>query len=193
MMEVLTDFPCKTPRIETDRLLLRKIQETDVNDIFDCWMQDEDVSRYMCWKASGDIAETRNFVQFELEQIENEKWYRWIIVLKESGKIIGTCLVFYNEDDKESHWDISYNLGKKYWGNGYITEAMTEVMRFAETELGMEECMTVYAKVNINSANVLHKLGFIDESEIPYECSGGDMITEGILCRYVSKTIAGEK
>ena len=42
----------KTPRIHTDRLLLREIYETDVNDIFGCWMQDEDVSRYMCWKAS---------------------------------------------------------------------------------------------------------------------------------------------
>lgn len=177
----------ETPRIETNRLLLRKIQEADVKDIFDCWMQDEDVSRYMCWKASGDIAETQSFVQFELEQIENEKWNRWIIELKETGRIIGTCLVFYNEDDDESHWDVSYNLGKKYWGNGYITEAMKEVMRFAEIELGMEECITTYAKANISSANVLHKLGFIDEAEISYECSGGDLITEGILCRYVSR------
>ena len=174
----------ETPRIETNRLLLRKVQEADVKDIFDCWMQDEDVSRYMCWKASGDIAETQSFVQFELEQIENEKWNRWIIELKETGRIIGTCLVFYNEEDDESHWDISYNLGKKYWGNGYITEAMKAVMRFAETALGMEECVTAYAKVNTSSANVLHKLGFTDEAVIPYECSGGDMITEGILCRY---------
>ena len=162
----------ETPRIETNRLLLRKVQEADVKDIFDCWMQDEDVSRYMCWKASGDIAETQSFVQFELEQIENEKWNRWIIELKETGRIIGTCLVFYNEDDDESHWDVSYNLGKKYWGNGYITEAMKEVMRFAETELGMEECVTAYAKVNTSSANVLHKLGFTDEAVIPYGCSG---------------------
>ena len=174
----------KTPRIETDRLLLREIQETDVNDIFGCWMQDENVSRYMCWKASYDIAETQSFVRFELEQIENEKWNRWIIVLRETGQIVGTCLVFFNEDDAENHWDISYNLGKKYWGKGYITEAMKAVMQFAETELGMEECITTYAKVNTASANVLHKLGFIDEAEIPYECSGGDIITEGILCRY---------
>ena len=184
---ILSDFLRKTPRIETERLLLREIQETDVNEIFDCWMQDEEVSRYMCWKACNDIAQTQNFVRYELEQIENEKWYRWIIVLKETGKMIGTCLVFYNEDDKESHWDISYNLGKEYWGNGYITEAMKEVMRYAETALGMKECVTAYAKVNTSSANVLHKLGFIDEVEIPYECSGGDMITKGILCRYVTK------
>ena len=65
-------------------------------------------------------------------------------------------------------------------------------MRFAETALGMEECVTAYAKVNTSSANVLHKLGFTDEAVIPYECSGGDMITEGILCRYKRIQVSGD-
>lgn len=177
----------KTPVIETERLILREIHKDDVDDIFSCWMQDEEVSRYMWWKASDDIAEAKNFVQYELEQIENDKWKRWIIVLKETGNIIGTCLVFYNDEDSDNHWDISYNLGKAYWGKGYITEAMKQVIQFAEKELGMKECVTTYAKVNKASANVLHKLGFIDESEICYECSGGDIITDGIMCRYISK------
>lgn len=176
----------KTPRIETDRLLLREVFESDVNAIFDCWMQDEDVSRYMWWKASNDISEAQGFVDFELQNIDNDKWKRWIIELKDTGEIIGTCLVFYNDEDIENHWDISYNLGKKYWGKGYVTEAMREVMKFAEHELQMRECITTYAKVNTASACVLRKLGFVDEKEIPYECSGGDIITEGIMCRYVA-------
>jgi len=177
----------KTPVMETDRLILREVQKDDVRDIFDCWMQDEDVSRYMWWKASNDIGEANRFVEYELEQIENRLWNRWIIVLKESGNIIGTCLVFYNDEDDENHWDISYNLGQDYWGNGYTTEAMRAVMQFAEMELGMKECITTYAKVNKESANVLHKLGFVDEAEIAYECSKGEISTEGVRCRYVSK------
>lgn len=109
-------------------------------------------------------------------------------MLKETEEIIGTCLVFYNYEDSKEHWDISYNLGKIYWGKGYTTEAMKAVMQFAETSLGMEECITSYAKVNTASANVLHKLGFVDIDEIPYECSGGDIITEGILCRFVKES-----
>jgi len=61
------------------------------------------------------------------------------------------------------------------------------VMDFAGEKLDMRECITTYAKVNSASANVLHKLGFVDEKEIPYECSGGDIVTEGILCRYIRK------
>ena len=171
-------------KLETERLLLREIQATDVYEIWNCWMRDEEVSRYMWWKASDDIADAEEFVHFELAQIDNEKWYRWIIILKETGKIIGTCLVFFNEDDTVPHWDISYNLGRAFWGKGYITEAMKEVMGFASRRLCMKECITTYAKVNAASANVLHKLGFKDIEEIPYECSGGEIITDGIMCCY---------
>ncbi|MDD6070827.1 MAG: GNAT family N-acetyltransferase [Clostridiales bacterium] len=117
MMPVMEgDSILKTPRIETKRLFLREVKESDVKAIFDCWMQDEEVSRYMWWKASNEIAEAQAFVDFEITQLENDRWNRFIIVQKETKEIIGTCLVFMNEEDTESHWDISYNLGRKYWG-----------------------------------------------------------------------------
>lgn len=50
-------FAGNTPRMETERLLLREVRQNDVRDIFGCWMNDEDVSRYMCWKADSDIDE----------------------------------------------------------------------------------------------------------------------------------------
>ncbi len=55
-----------TPALETPRLRLRPICEGDAKDIFACWMHDEEVSRYMEWSASGDIADAREFVRFEL-------------------------------------------------------------------------------------------------------------------------------
>lgn len=171
-----------TSKLETDRLLLREIHEEDTEDIFNCWMQDEDVSRYMWWKASDDINDVKEFVEFEKNNLENDKWNRWIIVLKETDEIIGTCLIFFNDD--ENYWDISYNLGKKFWGKGYVTEAMTEVMRYAVEVMGIKEIATTYAVDNHASARVLEKLNFKNEKEIMYECSGGDIITKGMLCRY---------
>ena len=109
-METNRRTKLRTPRIETNRLLLREIQKTDVNDIFNCWMQDEDVSRFMYWKASNDRKDAKEFVEFELGNLDNAQWNRWIIVLQETREIIGTCLIFYN--DEEENWDISYNLGK---------------------------------------------------------------------------------
>lgn len=83
-----------TPKLETDRLILREIHSDDAEAIFSCWMQDENVSRYMWWKASNDISEAKEFVEFELENLNNDKWDRWIIILKGINEIIGTCLIF---------------------------------------------------------------------------------------------------
>lgn len=175
----------RTPILDTERLVLREVRITDTDAIFDCWMSDNDVSRYMWWKASDDITETIKFVQREIDHVDDEKWYRWLIISKDSQNLVGTCLAYWNDEDQDAHWDISYNLGKKFWGNGYTTEAMETVLQFMHNELNVTECITSYAKVNYSSANVLHKLGFIDEREIPYECSKGEFITEGIICRKV--------
>lgn len=170
-----------TPKLATDRLILRKIHPDDTEAIFNCWMQDENVSRYMWWKASDDVNEAKEFVEFELENLENDKWNRWIIVVKNTKDIIGTCLLFFNDN---GHWDISYNLGKKFWGNGYATEAMNAVMKYAVEVMKIKEISTVYAIENQASGCVLQKLGFQFIKEVPYECNGGDTVTTGKYCRY---------
>lgn len=166
-----------TPKLDTERLILRPIQIEDIDPIFNCWMQDEDVSRYMYWKASSDINEAQEFVYYELGNIENDRWYRWIISLKHTEEIIGTCLIYFN--DEEKNWDISYNLGKKYWGKGYITEAMQRVMKYAINDLLIKECIAIHAIENPESGRVIQKLGFRYEKEVPYECNGGEIKTNG--------------
>lgn len=170
------------PTLETNRLILREIHSADTKPIFNCWMQDENVSRYMWWKASSDINEAKKFVEFELENLENNKWNRWIIVLKNTNEIIGTCLVFFNDDER--HWDISYNLGKEFWGNGYMTEAMNTVMDYAVAVMKIKEIHTTCAVENGASSHVLQKLGFQFVKKVPYECNGGDIITTGNYYKY---------
>lgn len=179
---VLKEENMMTPKLETDRLILREIHSEDAEIIFDCWMQDENVSKYMWWKASSDINEAKEFVEFELGNLENDSWNRWIIILKGTKEIIGTCLIYFNEE--EEHWDISYNLGKKFWGNGYATEAMRTVIKYAVEIMKIKEISTAYAVENPASGRVLRKLGFQFVKEIPYECNGGDLVTTGIYCRY---------
>lgn len=174
-----------TPKLETDRLILREIHLDDTEAIFCCWMQDEEVSKYMWWRASNDINKAKEFVEFEIGNLENDKWNRWIIVLKNTKEIIGTCLIFFNHE--EAHWDISYNLGKKFWGNGYMTEAMGIVVKYAVEVMKIKEISTVYAIENQASGHVLQKLGFQIVKEVPYECNGGDIVTTGKYCKYEAR------
>lgn len=171
----------KTPTLETDRLLLRPFTYEDAEDVFTCWESDPDVAKYMFWTSHNDIEKTKEWLKFEIGQIEKDDWYRFALVLKETNELIGTGLIYFEEE--VDAWEIGYNLGKKYWGKGYTTEAMKQIISFAQEELGITEMVGRYAKENPSSGKVMEKLGFLFEKEIPYECNNGAVLREGIQCR----------
>ena len=171
-----------TPTLETKRLLLRPFKQEDAMAVFECWESDPDVAKYMFWTSHNDIEKTRQWLAFEIEQIDKDDWYRFALVLKETNELIGTALIYYEEEVQS--WEIGYNLGKKYWGKGYATEAVRQVISFAVEELQISEIVGRYAKENPASGRVMEKLGFQYEKEIPYECNDGAIMREGIQCRW---------
>lgn len=60
----------------------------------------------------------------------------------------------------ENSRDISYNLGEKYPGNGYASEAMKKSIDYAKTVLGVKEIVAPHAVENPASGRVLEKPGF---------------------------------
>jgi ribosomal-protein-alanine N-acetyltransferase len=149
----------------------------DVQEVFECWESDPSVAKYMFWTSHNDINKTACWVKEELIKIEAEDWYRWAIVLKETGELLGTGLIYFEEE--YGKFEIGYNLGKKAWGFGYTTEALREAVRFAREELGIKEIMGRHAKENAASGKVLEKLGFTYNKDIPYACNDGKTLYEG--------------
>lgn len=174
-----------TPILETNRLLLRPFNKEDALDVFTCWESDPDVAKYMFWTSHNDIEKTKEWLDFEIGQIKKDDWYRFALVLKETDALIGTALIYYEEE--VDCWEIGYNLGKKYWGMGYTTEATKSVIDFATEQLHITEIVGRYAKENSASGNVMKKLGFQYEKDIPYECNNGTVMREGIQCRFMQK------
>ncbi len=172
-----------TPVLETERLILRPFRQEDAEEVFECWESDPDVARYMFWTSHNDIEKTKEWIRFELGQIEKEDWYRFAIIRKETNELIGTGLIYYEEEVQ--CWEIGYNLGKKYWGKGYTTEAMQTILEFAVRELKLTEVVGRYAKENPGSGKVMQKLGFKYEKDIPYECNEGTVKREGVQCRLI--------
>ena len=91
-------------------------------------------------------------------------WYRFAIVKKQTEELIGTGL-FYFEDE------------------GFATEAMKEILRFAEHDLEINEVVARYTTENQQSGRVLAKLGFNYEKEITLECNKGETFYKGKQCR----------
>lgn len=167
----------KTPILETERLMLRPFCMEDVDKVFKGWESDPEVSKYMFWSSHNDINKTTNWVKEEISKIEAADWYRWAIVLKETQNLLGTALIYMEEEYNK--FEIGYNLRQKAWGFGYTTEAMRKVIEFAREKLEIEEVIGRHAKENPSSGRVMEKLGFLYVKDIPYECNEGKMVYEG--------------
>ena len=175
----------RTPTLETDRLLLRPFCREDAEVVFSCWESEPDVAKYMFWTSHNDIQKTKEWISFELEQITSDNWFRWAVVLKDTNELMGTGLIYFEEE--YNLFEIGYNFGKQYWGRGYATETMQAVISFAKNTLGVKEFVGRYAKENPASGNVMKKLGFVYCRDIPYEANEGKVKYEGVECRLVLK------
>ena len=97
-MHEFEEITMKTPILETDRLILRPFKEEDAIEVFECWESDPDVAKYMFWTSHNDIEKTKEWILFELGQIKKDDWYRFAVVLKETNELIGTALIYYEEE-----------------------------------------------------------------------------------------------
>ncbi|MGC4064140.1 MAG: GNAT family N-acetyltransferase [Polyangiaceae bacterium] len=58
---------------------------------------------------------------------------------------------------------MGYHVDKEYEGRGYMSEAVTAVIRYAFDELRLHRIMANYMPRNIRSARLLERLGFVRE------------------------------
>ncbi|CAM3545963.1 hypothetical protein GCM10009865_08320 [Aeromicrobium ponti] len=77
------------PKLETDRLMLRKLNLGDIEDMH-TYTSSIEVTKYVPFPNHKSLADTEAFIHYVMEQYENNKTVPWEIELKESGKLIGT-------------------------------------------------------------------------------------------------------
>ena len=143
--------------LETERLKLRYLKADDAQTMFDNWTSDPEVPKYMTWLVHESVETTREILNNWLSQYEDPDCYRWGIELKGSGELIGMIDVVKYLENKVP--EIGYCSGKKWWGNGYMTEALKAVAAelFAN---GFNELFIAAVRENIGSNRVIQKAGF---------------------------------
>src|SRR5258706_16116745 len=77
------------PQVTTDRLVLRRMRASDVDDIY-AYACDTDVARYTSWAPHTSLDETRQFVRRVLDAYLEKRVASWGLELKAERKLIGT-------------------------------------------------------------------------------------------------------
>lgn len=147
-----------TQQIETNRLILRRHEMTDADDMFRNWVTDTEVCRFWQWKPHKNIDETKVLLAGWIEEYRKTNNYHWVIVLKNISQAIG-YIYLADIDDTNNSVSVHYALSRKYWKQGIMTEACKCVLGFAFDVLGVETVHTNHHIDNPASGRVLEKSG----------------------------------
>ena len=161
--------------IETERLILRAWSPEDAEQMFE-YARTPLVGPAAGWKPHASIDETRDYLQHTIEKGDT-----WALVLKSEARVIGS--VGLHRKDLETAREIGYVMHPDYWGNGYMTEAVKAVTRFAFDELHLDLIQVGHFPENARSRSVIQKCGFQYEGTLrrSYEIYDGTVKDE---CRY---------
>lgn len=139
--------------IETERLIISPINEMDYEDICD-YGCDEETGEYMIhWPKTKE--EIREFIKERISSMSLEKpvCYEFVIRLKATSKVIGNISLMI----KGSEVEIGWISNKKYWNNGYMSEAVNAVIKNAFNNLSINKILATCDDKNIGSYRVMEK------------------------------------
>lgn len=142
-----------TQAIKTERLLLRKIKESDYKDMY-VFTVKEEVAKYVSWSVHKSVEETKALCKMWASEYSNNSRYNWAIVY--DGRVIGSIDVVKIIDTTAI---IGWQIDSTYWNKGIVTEAATAVRDYLFSEIGIEAIEAEYVKDNIGSGRVMQKIG----------------------------------
>lgn len=152
-----------TQYIETDRLILRRFERSDAPAMFDNWANDDEVTKYLTWPTHTDVSVTEGILGEWVPQYEDDTFYNWAIVLKDNGpEPVGNISVVRWEKDGQVPV-VGYCLGRRWWRQGIMTEALGAVIAFLFEQVGVGRIETYHDPNNPHSGGVMRKCGMAFE------------------------------
>ena len=146
--------------LETDRLVLRRLTEADVDNLYDL-DRDPAVMRFL----NGGTPTPRDVIQREilprfLRYYDRFEGYGfWAAIEKATGEFLGWFQFRPPEGAGPDEAELGYRLRKSAWGKGYGTEVSRALIRKGFAELGVQRVVAGAAAANIASRRVMEKAG----------------------------------
>ena len=152
------------PTMLTQRLVLRPVRMSDAEDMYE-YSRDPEVARHVLWDAHRSIHQTREYIRFLIRQYRNAAPGTFAIALRDSGKVIGTIGFMWVQTDNRSA-EVGYSLSRAYWNQGIMSEALTAVVEFGFTKLGLNRIEAPHDCDNPASGHVMLHAGMRHEGTL---------------------------
>lgn len=147
--------------LETARLRLRPFHMDDLERAHQQFDLHPDMWKYDPGYPPG-IDHRRRWLIYRIREFEEHGYGCWAIDLASTGELIGACGLDRGrrEDGRLRSVEVYYRVGRDYWGQGFATEAVSEVVRFAFDELGVDKVVAHADGENEPSIALLTRVGF---------------------------------
>ena len=145
--------PPKT--LKTERLRLRKAKLADAEAIFRQYATDPEVTKYVSWRAHQNLEETREYMRMCSLAWDVGKAFHWVIEYAADKQVMGMIIARVDAEK----WELGYVLARQHWGQGFMTEALKELIAWALKQKDIYRVWAVCDVDNLASARVMEKSG----------------------------------
>lgn len=147
--------------IETERLILRELTTQDAKHFFEL-NSDPEVMLFTGDDPFQSVTEAEHFLK-NYSHYSEHGFGRWAVIRKSDDAFLGWCGLKMHKPTlsvkTNSYVDIGFRFFRKYWGQGYATEAARKSLELGFTQFQLNEIVGRTARQNLGSIRVLEKIG----------------------------------
>ncbi|HET6723363.1 MAG TPA: GNAT family protein [Chitinophagaceae bacterium] len=153
------------PELKTQRLLLRRLEKTDANEMF-FLRSDDDVLRYLGKEPASSVKEAEEFIAKINKAVDENESILWGITLASDPSVIIGTICLWNFKPENYRGEIGYLLNPNYWRKGIMKEAIICVIDYGFNVLKLHSIEALLSPENIASSAILESTGFIKEGHL---------------------------
>lgn len=156
-MELIRNINPFDVELSTARLLLRRVKESDDNDMFE-YTSDHGITKFLSWNPHTDITQTKRYIDKVIAQYDQTDCYAWAIELQERRKLIGIVRIF-DVSTYNKRGELSFIVNPSFQGQGLALEAISAIFGFCFNKAGLNRIQAKCAPENYSSAKLMQNLG----------------------------------
>lgn len=144
--------------LETERLLLRRLEDQDLSDLFALY-SDPEIRRFYP-EGTLSLEETREeLAWFKNGHPRHPELGLWATLLKPAHQFIGRCGLLPWHLDGRDEVEVAYLIDKRFWGQGLGSEAAQAIAEYGFNTLNLERLICLIDEGNSASIRVAEKIG----------------------------------
>ncbi|MEX2592641.1 MAG: GNAT family N-acetyltransferase [Anditalea sp.] len=152
-------------KLESDRLITRKLTENDISPWADFFSDKEAVQFFPDYGLTSNMERAKLWIDKQLKRYAEDGIGLQAIIDKRTNNFVGQCGLLKQEVDGLIEMEVGYHIFKEYWGQGFAPEAAKLFIDHAFQNNLTTSVISIIATGNTKSQRVADKNGLIREKQ----------------------------